>query len=74
LSRLDHGRQIAAPCLLTPIPEQTAADDVSARHVQKVDTLQLGLGNNPQLVLNRPATTTLNPVDDLLSLGPLRHT
>jgi hypothetical protein len=60
--------------LLTPIPQQAAADVVSASYFQKVDIGLLGLGNNPQLVLNPPATTTLNPVDDLQRLGPLRHT
>jgi len=58
-------RQLAALNLAPPVPQQTAAHFVPAGHIGKRRAGLLNLGHDAQLLFKTPATSPLNPSDDL---------
>lgn len=55
----------AGPHLPTPIPQQAAADLMPPGNRRETGPGHLRLGHDPQLLLQPPAATALNPGDDL---------
>jgi hypothetical protein len=61
--RLAH--QLPAPLGVPPLPQQAATDLVPTRHLSHRRAWLIKFSQDPQLLLHPPATTTLNPSDDL---------